>query len=88
MVKGKRVVLLDELELYLNILKANDPEEINNMTSKEIAEKIEKQFDVECSEQDIFTIHEPTIMEDILDLEIQLRNIYNYNHLENDYRTN
>lgn len=61
-------VELDELELYLNLLKANDSNLINNMSSVEIAKLIETQFKIKCSDKDIFLIHEPTLAEDTLDI--------------------
>lgn len=65
-------VPIDEIELYLELLKSNNPEEINRSSYRVIAEMIECNFGVECSEHDIFLLHEPTIEE----MEEDLRSYY------------
>lgn len=65
-------VEIDEIELYLELLKSDDPMTINSSTYSTIAEIIQSNFGVECSEHDIFLIHEPTIEE----LEEDLRSYY------------
>lgn len=63
-------VQIDELELYLEILKADHPESIHNATFKQIANLIQNNFGVVCTEQDMFLLHEPTIDEDRISIEI------------------
>lgn len=62
---------LDELELYIQILKHEAFELVNNSSCAEIAKLIENRFDVKCSERDIFLLHEPTLEESILDIQLQ-----------------
>jgi len=66
-------VELDELELYLELLKNDNPADINKATYKEIANLIQNNFGVACTEQDMFLLHEPTIEQDRLSLEIHYR---------------
>lgn len=65
----KQKIPIDELELYLNILKSEDFEYINNCKYSEIADIIRKRFNVKCSERDVFLIHEPTLQEEIIDVQ-------------------
>lgn len=73
MVLELKKVELDEIELALELLKANNPEEINNATYKEIANLIETNFNIVCSLSDIMLLHEPTIDEDRISLEIHYK---------------
>lgn len=73
MVLELKKVELDEIELALELLKANTPEEINNATYKEIANLIETNFNIVCSLSDIMLLHEPTIDEDRISLEIHYK---------------
>lgn len=72
MVELKRVPL-DELELHLNLLKANTPEDINNATCKEIIGLLETNFGITCMQEEIFLLHEPSIPIDRLAIEIHYR---------------
>lgn len=65
MLKLKKVEL-DEIELYYNILKEENPEKINLLTYQEIADVISENFEVYCSGKDIFILHEPTF-DDLVD---------------------
>jgi len=73
MVVELKRVELDELELCLELLKADNPNDINKATYKEIANLIQNNFGVVCTEQDMFLLHEPTIEQDRLSLEIHYR---------------
>jgi hypothetical protein len=68
-------VKLDEIELFLELLKNDLGDQINAMTSKDIAALIQTNFDVVCTEQDIFLLHEPTIEQDCLAMEIYYKSI-------------
>lgn len=70
-------VKLDELELYLNILKSEHPDFTNNASSLEIANVIQERFKVKCSDRDIFLIHEPTLEEEMIDIELQYNILFN-----------
>lgn len=56
-------VEIDEIELYLNLLKQEI--KLDQYTSSEIAEMIRINFNIECTEQDIFLLHEPTIIDPV-----------------------
>lgn len=75
MVAELKRVQIDEIELALELLKANHPEEVNNATYKEIATMIENNFGIACGYADIMLIHEPTIAEDRLSLEIHYQTL-------------
>lgn len=62
---------LDELELYLQVLKNESPDLVNISSTTEIAVLINNRFNVNCSERDIFLLHEPTLEEEILDIKLQ-----------------
>jgi hypothetical protein len=66
-------VELDELELYLELLKSD--RDVNLLKCSEISEIIRNTYGVHCTEQDIYLLHEPTICEDIYDVECFYRNI-------------
>lgn len=74
MVELKKVEL-DEIELYLEILKKDHPDEINNATYSEIANLIEKNFGVVCLWTDISLLHEPTIEQDVIALEVYYKEV-------------
>lgn len=65
-------VEIDEIELYLELLKSDDPKTINSSTYKAIADMIQDKFLIECTEEDIRLLHEPTIEE----MEEDLRTYY------------
>lgn len=65
-----RKVELDEIELCLNLLKLHKPNLINNQTYRQIAENISNEYNIVCKESEIRLLHEPTIEEMSLDLEI------------------
>lgn len=67
---------IDETELYLELLKSN--EDINHLTNKEIANLIQDKYGVECSEQDIFLLHEPTLQDEIYDSEYFYKQVLGY----------
>ena len=70
-------VQIDEIELYLNILKSEDFNYVNNCKYSEIAEIIRKRFNVYCTERDIFLIHEPTLQENIIDIQEHYKLLFN-----------
>jgi hypothetical protein len=71
-------VELDVIELHLNTLKHEFPNEVKDKTYKEIAELIQSNFSVVCKEKYIRLLHEPTIEEDISDTEIFYSSIFGY----------
>lgn len=69
---------LDELELCLQVLKHEAAELVNNSSSKELVSLIKNRFNVNCSERDIFLLHEPTLEEEILDVQLQYQIMNGY----------
>jgi hypothetical protein len=68
-------VKIDEIEMYLNLSIAQFPEVIKNLNYKEIAKYIENNYNVECSEDKVFLLYEPTIEQDIFDMESYYREV-------------
>lgn len=54
-----RGVELDELEAYLNVYKALYS--VDNLTSDQIARELSSRYQIKCSGEDIFLLHEPDI---------------------------
>ena len=71
-------VKLDEIELYLELMRNNHSEDIRYATYKEIADLIQINFGIVCREEDISLLHEPTIDQDQLDLEIHMNTLGYY----------
>lgn len=73
-----RKVEIDEIELCLNLLKLEHPEKVDNKTYFQIANSIQKLFNIICTEQDILLIHEPTIdeMEESLRIHFESMGLY------------
>lgn len=63
-------VKIDEIELYLELLKKDNLIDLEATTCKEIAELIQNNFGVVCTQQDIFLLHEPLIAADRISLEV------------------
>ena len=63
-------VRIDEIELYLELLKKDNLIDLEATTCKEIAELIQNNFGVICTQQDIFLLYEPSIAEDRISLEV------------------
>lgn len=61
---------IDEVELYLNLAKKEHPEIIEGKTYLEISKAINRAYKINCNEDDIFLLHEPTIYEMEEDLRI------------------
>lgn len=76
-------VELDIIELYLNTLKHEFPEDIKNSTYEEIAEMIQSNFSVVCKEKYIRLLHEPTVEDDIADCEIFYSGMFGYGNIDN-----
>lgn len=80
MAELKRVEL-DEIELCLELLKADNPDEVDRMTCEEIASMIQANFDVVCTRHDVFLLHEsrvfnePPVEQDCLAMEIYYKSI-------------
>jgi hypothetical protein len=69
-----KTVELDEIELKLQLLKMHRPDLVNNdKTYKQIAESIQDHFNIKCDEFDINLLHEPTIDEMELDLQLHFQ---------------
>lgn len=58
-------VKLDELELYLNQIEQDYKKELENKTYLEIANLIQVNFNVQCTEQDINLLYDPKL-EDLI----------------------
>lgn len=63
MEETKAVTKLDEVELYLGLAKIDYPELIDNRTYKQIADALNKKYNIFTTEEDVFLLHEPTIEE-------------------------
>lgn len=50
---------LDELEAILHYLE--EVEDIRELTSKQIADRIQQRFGIECKEEEIFLLHDPQV---------------------------
>jgi hypothetical protein len=75
MSKTIKATMLDEVELYLNLAKANHPELIENKTYKQISDGLNKRFEITSTEDDIFLLHEPSVDELEEDLRIHFESI-------------
>lgn len=75
MSKNREVTAIDEVELYLEALKNDAPELVEDKTYKEISTSLNKRFGINSTEEDIFLLHEPTIEEMEEDLRIQFEAI-------------
>jgi len=75
--KGNKLkkVELDEIELYLNMLENDYKEKLNTKTYLEIARLIEKEFGVECDEQTVNLLYDPTLEQLLEDNEIFYKEI-------------
>lgn len=62
---------LDEVELYLGILKIDSPEKLYQKTYKQITDTLNKTFNLNTNEADVFLLYEPTIEELEEDLRTQ-----------------
>lgn len=65
-----KLILLDEVELYYNLLLSENKDIFNDKNSEEISKIINYEFGVNCTGRDVFTIHEPKINDLIIDSEI------------------
>ena len=67
---------IDEKELFLELLKTE--QDINHLTYREIANLIQDKFGIECSEEDVNLLHEPTIDDMVYDSEYFYKQVLGY----------
>lgn len=52
-------VELDEIEMLLGLFKESD--DLSGLTCSQIAKEMQSRYQIQCSEEDIFLLHEPDV---------------------------
>jgi len=61
MIEPLREVELDELEAYLSFYKALYS--VDDLTCDQIANKLSERYQIKCSGEEIFLLHEPDVLD-------------------------
>lgn len=65
---------LSELQLYINLLQVQYNRVLNDY--EEIIKLLKLEFNIHCKISDLNALYEPTVEEDVKDLEVLYRNIW------------
>lgn len=75
---NKKDIELDEVEAYYRILEQTGKYNLNILTSDEISEIINYEFDVNSTGRQVYILHEPTLEDMIIDSQIHYGILNNY----------
>jgi hypothetical protein len=65
---------LSELQLYINLLQVQYNRILNDY--EEIIKLLKLEFNIDCKIEDLNALYEPTVEEDVIDLELLYKNIW------------
>ena len=66
---------LDEVELYLRLAELKYSYEIKNKTNLELSQFLNKKFSINCTEQQVSLLYEPTVEDMEIDIRVQFESM-------------